>query len=150
MLFFPIGVVLMGAEDDRGVLWVCLTVNWDWILINRKSIRKVVIRNVDWDSPGPPSSSKHGASRDDQTQRYSIRAEQKNPDQDYRFICIPIPFKQVTIWSYSSSDINIFLKIHRESKEHYPAHTNVITAPGIDSFIMLEHINNVMLAHMEQ
>jgi hypothetical protein len=29
LLFFPVGIVLMWAEDSRGVLWVWLTVNWD-------------------------------------------------------------------------------------------------------------------------
>jgi hypothetical protein len=82
LLFFLVGVVLMGVVDDRGVLWVRFTVNWDWVLVSRKSVRKVAIQNVDRDSPGPPSSSNHGASRDKQTPRYSIRAEQKNLYQD--------------------------------------------------------------------
>jgi hypothetical protein len=56
----------------------------------------------------------------------------------------------MAIGSYSSFDVNIFLEIQRERKEHHPAHTNVITAPGIDSFIMLDHKNNVMLAHKKQ
>jgi hypothetical protein len=56
----------------------------------------------------------------------------------------------VTIRSYNSSDVNIFLKIQRKSEKHHPAHTDVIAAPGVNSFIMLDNRNNVMLVHMKR
>jgi hypothetical protein len=37
LLIFPVGVVLMGPKDDWRVFRMQLTINWDWVLINRKS-----------------------------------------------------------------------------------------------------------------
>jgi hypothetical protein len=86
----------MGPKDDWWVFRMRLTINWDWVLVYRKSIMEVAIQNVNWNGPEPPSSSKHGASRNNQTARNSVRTEQKNLDQDSRFVCVPVPFKKVT------------------------------------------------------
>jgi hypothetical protein len=82
LFFFPVWVVLMRAEHNRGLLWMWFTINWDWVFINRKSIREITVQDVDWDSPGSPSASNHGASRHNQASWDSIRTKQKDLDKD--------------------------------------------------------------------
>jgi hypothetical protein len=50
---------------------------------------------------------------------------------------------------YNSSNVNIFLKIQWKDKEHHPTNTDVIATSRVNSFILLDYINNVVLTHVK-
>jgi hypothetical protein len=55
--------------------WVRVTIHWYRVLILRKTIRKVAIQNKDRYRPGSPCTAKHGALRNHQAARDTIRGQ---------------------------------------------------------------------------